>query len=188
MLWLVVGLILWIAVHLSPSLLPSIRAGLVGSIGEKPHKGVFAIAVVGALAVIVYGWQLAVPVDVYQPPTWALSVAGILILLASVLFVSGRLPTNIKRLHRHPQLIGVAFWSIAHLLANGDNRSLLLFGGMGAWAVVEIASINQRQGEWQKPDKVPLTSDIVTVVVGVALFAVLLFAHPYLTGIPLMPG
>ena len=59
---------------------------------------------------------------------------------------------------------------------------------MGAWAVVEIASINQRQGEWQKPDKVPLTSDIVTVVVGVALFAVLLFAHPYLTGIPLMPG
>ena len=58
----------------------------------------------------------------------------------------------------------------------------------GAWAVVEIASINQRQGEWQKPDKVPLTSDIVTVVVGVALFAVLLFAHPYFTGIPLMPG
>ena len=92
--------------------------------------------------------------------------------------------TNIKRLHRHPQLIGVAFWSIAHLLANGDNRSLLLFGGLGAWAVVEMVSINQRQGEWQKPDKVPLTNDIVTVVVGVALFAVLLFAHPYLTGIP----
>ena len=90
MLWLVVGLILWIAVHLSPSLLPSIRAGLVGSIGEKPYKGVFAIAVVGAHAVIVYGWQLAVTDNHYQLATKvSIVVAGILILLASVLIVVG---------------------------------------------------------------------------------------------------
>lgn len=187
MIWLVVGLLLWAMVHLSPSLLPSVRAGLVAGIGEKPYKGLFALAVIGSLVVIVYGWQLYPPVEVYDPPVWAKSISGILVLLAAILFVSAYIPTNIRRLHRHPQLTGVAFWSIAHLLSNGDHRSLFLFAGMGAWAIVEIASINQRKGAWERPDKVPLRGDIIAVVVGAILFAVLLFAHPYLSGKTLMP-
>jgi uncharacterized membrane protein len=153
-----------------------------------PYKGIFAVAVVASLVVIVYGWQLAAPNDIYQPPTWAKSVSGVLVILAAILFVSGRLPTNVKRMHRHPQLMGAALWSIAHLLANGDDRSLVLFGGIGAWAVVEVVSINARQGEWTKPDKVPVTKDVIAVVVGVVLFGILHYAHPYLTGVPLMPA
>ena len=45
------------------------------------------------------------------------------------------IPNNVKRLLRHPQLTGVALWGIGHLLANGESRSIILFGGLGAWAI-----------------------------------------------------
>jgi uncharacterized membrane protein len=105
-----------------------------------------------------------------------------------VLFVGSKVPTNLKRIVRHPQLTGVAVFAIAHLLANGDLRSLVLFGGIGLWAVVEMVSISHRDGAWEKPEALPLAAEIKLLVAGVVAYLVLVFAHPYIAGVSPFAG
>ncbi|MBW8185447.1 NnrU family protein [Shewanella sp. NR704-98] len=79
---------------------------------------------------IVFGWRAA-PIDfVYTLPQSIKPIAMILMLIASLLFAAAKQRANIKRVIRHPQLTSVLVWSIAHLILNGDSRSLILFGGM----------------------------------------------------------
>ena len=100
--------------------------------------------------------------------------------------VAARRKTNIKRVLRHPQLTGLVLWSIGHLLANGDNRSLILFSWLAVWAILEMIMISRREGEWKKPDPVSVKYDVITGIGGCVLYAVLLLAHPYLSGIKLI--
>ena len=93
-------------------------------------------------------------------------------------------PNNIKRLLRHPQLTGVKLWGVGHLLANGETRSLVLFGGLTAWAVLEVVLINRREGARTVPPVAPAKYDILLVVVAIAVYAVFaFFAHPWLFGV-----
>jgi uncharacterized membrane protein len=100
-----------------------------------------------------------------------------------VLFVASNLPTNLKRLIRHPQLTGVATWAFAHLLANGDSRSLVLFGGIGVWAVVEMGLLNRRDGAWRRPEPLPLVAELKPLIGAAVAFAILFLAHPYIAGV-----
>ncbi|MFT5395916.1 MAG: putative membrane protein, partial [Gammaproteobacteria bacterium] len=86
----------------------------------------------------------------------------------------------------HPQLTGLVLWSIGHLMANGDNRSIILFSSLGVWAIIEMILISRREGVWGKPEPVSAKNDVITVIGGCVLYAVLLMAHPYLTGIILI--
>jgi uncharacterized membrane protein len=85
---------------------------------------------------------------------------------------------------RHPQLIAVKTWAIAHLLVNGDVPSLILFGGLLAWAVVEVILIN-RQTAWTKPAKVEVNigKEIGAVVGAVAVYGLIAWVH-YWFGYP----
>ena len=183
---LVTGLLLWCAVHLFPAVAAGARAGLINRFGLAPYKGSFALLIVTSIVVMVFGWRSIAPDDIYFPPFWGRFAAYLLVLLTFILFVAAKRNTNIKRVIRHPQLTGLVLWSIGHLLANGDNRSLVLFTGLGLWAIMEITMINRRTGAWIKPSPVPVKSDIITVAGGLILFAVLFMAHPYLTGIGLI--
>ncbi|MFT7461024.1 MAG: putative membrane protein, partial [Planctomycetota bacterium] len=69
---------------------------------------------------------------------WVNYFTLILVFIAFVLFVAAQVKTNIKRVLRHPQLTGLVFWCIGHLLANGDSRSLVLFLGLLIWAKLQI--------------------------------------------------
>ncbi|MGD8734450.1 MAG: NnrU family protein, partial [Gammaproteobacteria bacterium] len=80
-------------------------------------------------------------------------------------------------------LTGVLIWAVGHLLANGDSRSLVLFGGLGLWCVMQIVAINRREGPWIRPDPVPRRMDAVPVVIGIIAYAILLWAHPWLFGV-----
>ena len=90
---------------------------------------------------------------------------------------------NVKRVLRHPQLTGLIVWAIGHLLANGDILSVVLFGGLGVWAVAEIVLINRREGAWVKPEPVPISAEIRPVLIGLVVFVALFAAHPYLFGV-----
>ena len=104
-------------------------------------------------------------------------------------FFASNVPNNIRRVIRHPQLTGVILWSVGHLISNGDSRSLVLFGGIGIWAVIEILLINRRDAEWIKPQPVPFPKNIVLVVIGVVAYLVLVFVHQWLFGVsPMGPG
>ncbi len=183
---LITGLTLWVVIHLFPAICKNTRTTIIGKIGPVPYKGMFALIILSSVVLIVLGWQGIMPEDIYFPASWGRHITFILVLLTFILFVAARRKTNIKRFLRHPQLTGLALWSIGHLFANGDNRSVILFTTLGIWAILEIILISKREGVWQKPEPVPMTSDVITVLGGFVLYAVLMFAHPYLAGIKLM--
>ena len=179
---LILGVILWSAVHLFRGLAPAPRDRLAAA-HETRYKSVFSLLVIGSLVLIVFGWRAAEPSFVYTEPDWGRVVNMALMLVALILFFSGRVKTNIKRVIRHPQLTGVLLWSVGHLLSNGDSRSVFLFAALGLWAVIEIVLINRRVGPWQKPDPVPVGRDLVPVVIGAVAYGILGWAHPYFTGV-----
>lgn len=187
MILLVIGVLLWGGVHLFPCLAVEPRKRLIGRMGEPPYKGVFALSLVLAIVLMVLGWRSSVPVGVYSPPAWSAPAANLLMVVALVLFVASTVPSNLKRVVRHPQLTGVAIWAGAHLLANGDRRSLILFGGLGLWAVLAILFINRRDGAWVKPEPLPMTAEVKPVAITIVAFAVLFFAHPWLFGVSPLP-
>lgn len=183
---LILGILLWSAVHLSKAMTPGVRAGVVARIGEMPYKGLFSLLIVASLVLIVIGWR-AMPVSyLYVPPTGLRHLTMLLVPIAVILFISARAPTDIKQFIRHPQLTGVKLWAFAHLLSNGETRSLILFGGLLAWAVLEVIFINRRDGARTKPAKVGMAKTAITVVIGLVLSAALVWGHGYFTGMPLI--
>ncbi len=132
---------------------------------------------------MVIGWRSTTPEFVYLPPGWGRPVTIVLMLISVMLFVAANYPTRIKRFIRHPQLTGLVTWSIGHLLSNGDSRSLVLFGGLGLWALIEMLLINRREGGWVKPDAPALSIEAKGLVISVIVFLALVFLHPYYAGV-----
>ncbi len=185
MLLMITGLAVWSYLHFMPALAGAYRARLISSWGENQYKAVFSLLLVASILAIIFGWRSTVPVLVYAPPEWGSSVAKLLIFIAFILFAAASVKTNIKRLVRHPQLSGMVIWSIAHLLANGDSRSMVLFGALGLWAVAEKILINRRDGIWVKPAPATIKSELLVAVIGTVMFVVFFLLHPYLSGVTL---
>lgn len=181
---LILGVALFALLHLIPIFAIEARQSVKSRIGEKPYKGLFALAVLASVYFIYKGWT-ATEVDfLYIPPSWSGHLAALFILAGFITFFASRAPTNIKRILRNPQLTGVVLWSAGHLIANGETRSIVLFAGLGLWALIAIIGTNKRDGDWVKPEKQPVIKDVVTVLIGVALYGVFAFwAHEFLFGV-----
>ncbi len=180
---LIVGIVFWSVTHLFPAAAPGVRTNLVGKFGLAPYKGLFALDIVLALALIVYGWKTATPASLYAPPLYGSPIPAALLMIAILLLVASSLPNNLKRYIRHPQMTAVVFWGAGHLLTNGDSRSTVLFGGLVIWAVLEVIFINRRDGQWRKPEAVSVMKDAVTVLIAVAAYALLINFHAFLFGV-----
>ena len=180
---LIAGLLVFTVVHLMPAASPATRAGLVDKLGEGAYRGLFSIIVLAALVLIIFGWKAATPSYVYAPPVGGGPVISALVFFAFVMFVTSKARTNYKRIVRHPQMIAVILWSAAHLLVNGDSRSIVLFGGLGIWAIFEIVLSNKRDGEWKKPDVMPFSADMMVAVIAGVAFAAFFFLHKALFGV-----
>jgi uncharacterized membrane protein len=174
---LIAGVLLWCAVHFVPTLAKDFKASLVDRMGAVPYKGLFAVLVFAALALIIIGWRGVDPVNLYDPPVWGVRVNNGLMVLAIFLFVAAHRPTIIRRVLRHPMLTGLSVWGVAHLFANGDQRSLIVFGGLTVWAVVEIQLINARDGAWIKPDAPGAKTEIIGLVITAVALGVIAFLH-----------
>jgi len=179
---LMLGVLLWSVVHFVPAVAVNFRKSLIGKLGEKPFKGLFTLLMLVALFLIITGWRSTIPVNLFQPPMWGRHATALLVLIGFILFLAPYHATNIKRFLRHPQLTGVFIWGIAHLLANGESRSVVLFGGLAAWAAVEIILLNRRDGAWVKPDPVPVKKDLILAVAGLTFYLVMAFSHRWLFG------
>ena len=119
---------------------------------------------------------------VFTPPEWGVYAAGVLVLIGFILFLAPYPPNNIKRMMRHPQLIGVVCVCVGHLAAVGTARGIVLFGGLSVWALMEILLINRRDGEWIKPAKAPFKKDFSVVLFSVLAYMAFLYAHHLLFG------
>jgi uncharacterized membrane protein len=184
---LISGVLAWALIHLVPAALPGMRNALVAKAGEKPYRGIFSLLILASLVMIVIGWRSSPPAAVYTPPAWGATLAFMLMFLAVVLFGASHAKTNIKRIVRHPQLTSVLLWSVAHLAANGDSRSMILFGGLGVWALIEMSLINRRDGKWVKPERAAMKSEMIGATISVVVFLVLIALHPYFAGVSPLP-
>ena len=180
---LAIGVLLFAGLHLIKSLAPGLRAACLAKLGDGGYKGVFSLLLLGSIALIVIGWRSSVPQFIYMPVPGLHSLAMALILLAFLLLVVSSRPSRLRQLVRHPQLSGVLLWGCAHLLLNGDSRSLLLFGGLALWALAEIFAINRRDGVWIKDEPPGLAADAVNLVITVVVVAAVVYIHPWLAGV-----
>ena len=187
MLWLFLGVLLWSATHFLPAAATGFRARLIGGLGEQPYKGLFSLLLLAAVALLVIGWRASPPTLVYPSPEWLLILANLVVLMAFVLFVASAAPSNLKRVIRHPQLTAVILWGGAHLCVNRDWRSLVLFGGLGLWAIVMMVLLNRRDGAWVKPELQPMGAELKVGLIAAAAFGLVFFLHGYLFGVSPLP-
>ena len=180
---LIAGILLWSVTHLFPQSQAEPETNLP-ALGENLYRGLFSLDIVLAVILIVWGWKTATATVAYHPPFFGSPLIG-LMLIAFIFYCLGRI-WQPQTLCSSPADGGVIVWAIAHLLANGDSRSLVLFGGLGIWAILEILLINRRDGEWQKPEPVPISADGITVVIGFLAFAAVFYFHGTLFGVALI--
>jgi uncharacterized membrane protein len=173
MIWLILGLLLWSGAHLFKRLAPARRAAM----GDK-GKGIVAVALVVSVVLMVIGyrgWDSGV--FFWNRNAALVGINNLLMLLAVYLYAASGMKTRITARIRHPQLTAVKVWAFAHILANGDLESLVLFGGLLAWAVAEVILINRAQREWTRPAPAPMGKEIGAVVGAVVVTVALGYAH-----------
>ncbi len=192
MLILILGLIVFLGVHLLPTA-PDVRDGLVARFGANAYKGIFSILSLAGFALIVIGYhklQLMPGKNVilWDPPTWTKHIAFLLMIPAMICLVAAYVPSRIRTALKHPMLVAIKIWALAHLIANGDLASLMLFAGFLAFAVYDRISVKKRGALGPLGDKTGgVAGDITVVAVGLALYAFMLWAgHALLIGVPLL--
>lgn len=188
MIWLVLGIVLWSAVHLVPTLARPLRATLIERVGTGKYRLGFSVVVVTSIGLMVLGWRSTPEVALYQLPTWCGPIGFLLMIVAFVLFGASHHETIIKRFIRHPQLTSMVVWSISHLITNGSTRALVLFGGLGVWALLEMPLISAREGPYTPPKPPGWKTELKGVAISAVIFVVALLLHPYFAGVRPMPG
>jgi uncharacterized membrane protein len=175
MILLLLGLSLWMGAHLMKRVLPKQRGGL-----GKAGKPFVAITILFGLALMILGYRDAETDTLYVLPFWVWYLNNAMMFASLILLDAGRVNGVVRTKVRHPMLAGVIVWSAAHLLVNGDLPSILLFGGLGLWAVCEILIINRSEGAWIKPEAGRLINDGKLAVVALVLYAVIVAIHGWL--------
>jgi uncharacterized membrane protein len=185
---MILGLAAFIGMHVVTTQRDT-RAALIARLGEGPYKGLYALASIVGLVLIGWGFGMYRAtgwIDVWYPPAWTRHVTVLLVLIASICVVAAYSPGRIKTTLKHPMLVGVKLWAVAHLISNGDLGSIILFGSILAWAVFDRISLKRRTDPGAPP--IPAggpMKDVVAVAGGTMLFLVLGFLfHPYVVGVP----
>jgi len=177
---LVLGAVIFIGTHLIPVLGQS-RARLVNRLSLNGYKLLFTILSMLGLGLMIWGKAKAPQAPVWYPPAWGRDAAMAIMLPSIVLLAVAKSPTNIKRLTPHPMMWGFILWALAHLLANGNLASMILFGSIGVYSVIAIVSANQR-GAHPSTMRVPAVRESSGLIFGVLVYFALLYFHPYLFG------
>lgn len=187
---LILGLAVFIGAHVFVTRRDA-RADLIARLGEGPYKGLFSLVSLAGLALIVLGFAMyrrEGMIEIWSPPIWARHLAIPLVWLAFICLVAAYIPGDIKRVLKHPMLVGVKLWALAHLLANGDLGSVVMFGSLLAWAVYDRISLKYRTDPGGLP--IPIggrKNDVVAILIGTILFAAFGYVfHPLWIGVPVL--
>ena len=110
---------------------------------------------------------------------------------------------GLVRWMRHPLLVALAVWALAHLVPNGDLAHVLLFGVFAVFAFVGQRLVDRRRqrelgAHWDRlrlavsqalRSSPPLGTSgfVLRIAAGLLLYAVLLLLHPFLFGVAPLP-
>lgn len=182
MLWLVLGVLLWAVTHSLKRIAPGLRAGM-GDAG----KAVVAVASFASIALMVVGYRAAPQSQLWELGGWAVHLNNLLMLVAVALLGAGNSKSRLRSKLRHPMLAGLAVWAVAHLLVNGDVAALVLFGGLGLWAVLAMVLINRDEPAPLRFADGTVAGDIRLGVIAVVLYGVIAGIHAWIGPSP-FPG
>ncbi|WP_085306894.1 NnrU family protein [Planktotalea arctica] len=168
---LIAGLILWTVTHYFKRLMPAQRAAM----GAK-GRGPIAILIVVSLLMMIFGYRWAEFISVWSPPSFFTHINNLLMLIAFFVFGMSATTGRLRGKMRHPMLLAVKIWAVAHLLVNGDLASIILFGGMLAWAVGSVILIN-RSEEWNRPAPGDAKKDKLLVIITLVTFTITALIH-----------
>ena len=172
---LILGLLMWVGAHFFKRLMPEQRAAM----GDK-GKLLVAVGIILSLVLMIYGYRAADVVPVWNPPAMLTGINNVLMVFAFYMYgASAAKPAKvwIGTKVRHPQLTAVKIWAFAHLLVNGDVASIILFGGMLAWAVVSVILINKAEGPWTPPPQAPVRKEYVLIAITLVLVIIVSTVH-----------
>jgi uncharacterized membrane protein len=196
LLVMILGLVLFLGAH-TLTTQREVRSRVIAASGEGGYKLGYALVSIGGLALISWGfghyratgfidvWERWCSPDVLRilkHLTVGLMLPAVILVVAA--YIRGRIYTVLK----HPMLAGVKLWAAAHLLANGDLGSIILFGSFLGWAVYDRISLKHRTDAGAPPIPVGgIGNDVIAVVVGLVAYLALAFAfHPVVIGVPVM--
>jgi uncharacterized membrane protein len=186
---LIAGLIVFLGVH-TLTTFRGPRAALVGRIGEGPYKGLYSLVAAIGLGLIIWGFGLYRStgwVQVWYPPAALKPVAYPLMWFAFIALAATYAPPGkIKSKLRHPMLVSIKAWALAHLLANGDLGALILFGAFLAWAVYDRIAVKRRGDLGASPVAGFTNGDMIAIAVGTVAFIAMFFLHPWLIGVSIV--
>jgi uncharacterized membrane protein len=192
MSYLIVGLLLFLGVHSVAIVAPEWRNRMMAQYGEGQWKGIYSLVSIVGFLLLIYGYGQArqEPVMLYAAPTWTRHAAALAMLPVFPLLLAAYLPGRIKSALKHPMLVAVKLWAVAHLLANGMLADVLLFGSFLAWAVFDRLSLKRRPPKAIPGAPPSAANDAIAVVAGLGIYvAFALWLHLGLIGVPvIVPG
>lgn len=172
---LILGVVLWWGAHFFKRLMPERRAAM-GDAG----KGAVTVAIVAGIALMVIGFRATPFIGVWSPPSFMIHINNLLILIGIWMMTPAGNKGLILNKVRHPMLAGFKAWAIAHLLVNGDLASIILFGGLLAWAVVEVIVINRAEPDWTPGEPGTLAKDAIFLVAAAVVMVIIGYIHGWL--------
>jgi uncharacterized membrane protein len=184
----ILGLVIFLGTHVFVTMRDR-RDALVARIGDWPYRGLFSLVSIVGIVLIGYGfaaYRATGPIMLWYPPAWTRHIVVALMWPASIMVAAAYIPGNIKRVLKHPMLVGVKTWAFAHLCANGDLGGIILFGSVLAWAVYDRITLKRRKDAGAPP--IPgggVKNDIIAIVIGTIVYLALGFVfHPIVIGVP----
>jgi uncharacterized membrane protein len=188
---LLVGLVLFFAVHSISIVSRSWRDSMSARIGPNAWRAIYSVASLIGFYLIVRGYSAARhdPIVLYESPHALRWVTALLMLPVFPLLIAAYAPGRIKASMKHPMLAAIKLWAVAHLLVNGTLADVLLFGSFLVWAGIDRVSVARRPAPVRpmfggKERSRSASADVVAIVVGLALYALFLgWAHVRLFGV-----
>lgn len=172
---LIAGVALWVAAHFFKRVTPGLRA----SMGDK-GKGLVAVLTLASVVMMIFGYRMAGSTYVYSPMAGMGHLNNLLMVLSLFMFGAGSSRGWVASKVRHPMMWGMVIWAGAHLLVNGDSASVVLFGGLAVWALVQMVLANRGDGPWERPEVGPFSKDAKNLLIALVLYALITGLHIWL--------
>jgi uncharacterized membrane protein len=165
---------------------------LIERFGLGPFKGVYSLAALVGFALVVWGfsrYRADGLIHVWTPPIWARHLTIALMWFAFVALACMNPATGrIRGWLRHPMLVSVKIWALAHLLANGDLGGMLLFGSFLAWAVFDRIAVKKRGDMGARRIDSFTRADAAAIGFGTLAYVAMIVLHPVLIGVAVIGG
>ena len=192
-IWYIVAflgsLILFFGTHFFSAFRNRTGDGLPDILGRGPYMAIYSVLTAAGFIALVWGYAMIKPwIYLADPPPWMKHITMALMLPAIILIVAAYVPTGfIKKAVKHPMLTAVKLWALAHLLVNWDVGSLILFGSFLAFGVIDRIAVKRRGDVGAANAKPNVLGDLISIAVGSALYALLVYQlHAILFGVTIL--